>query len=317
MIEILDTDVAVAALAPEWAALWSRCPDATPFQSPHWLLPWWCAFGTGLPRVALERRGGAVVGILPLYVLSGERKALPIGAGTSDYLDGLGDPAPLLPALLDRLRADPVDHVDLIETPPWSRLLGLPGVTWTPGSPCPVLTLADIPSGIRRKLRMSRHRAERAGGWAVETATADTLDADLDMLIRLHQGRWTAQGEPGVLADPAVLSFWRDAAQGLLAAGSLRLQLLRVGGVVAASIMALLSPGRIFFYLSGYDPAQAFVSPGTLLLGAMLEQATAEGRVEAHFLRGQESYKYAWGAVDRWNAAGRPAPLSSSDLTFT
>ena len=303
------------ALAADWQATWARCPEATPFQSPHWLLPWWRAFGTGMPRVALERLGGAIVGILPLYVLPAERKALPIGAGTTDYLDGLGDPTLLLPAVVERLAGDAVDQIELIEAPPWSRSLGLPGVAWSPSSPCPVLTLSDIPSGIRRKLRMNRNRADRAGGWAVEAATADTLDESLDTLIRLHQERWTEQGEPGVLADPAVLAFWRDAASGLLAAGLMRLHVLRVGGVVAAAIMALLSPGRIYFYLSGYDTAQSFVSPGTLLLGAMLEQAVAEERTEAHFLRGQEGYKYAWGAVDRCNYSGRVTPFSSVDST--
>ncbi|MGI4808299.1 MAG: GNAT family N-acetyltransferase [Janthinobacterium lividum] len=315
MIEVIDTDRGLMALAADWQAAWARCPEATPFQSPHWLLPWWRVFGTGMPRVALERQGGAIVGILPLYVLPGERKALPIGAGTTDYLDGLGDPTPLLPAVVERLAGDAVDQIELIEAPPWSRSLGLPGVAWSPSSPCPMLTLSDIPSGIRRKLRMNRNRADRAGGWAVEAATADTLDQSLDALIRLHQDRWTAQGEPGVLADPAVLAFWRDAAPGLLAAGLMRLHVLRVGGVVAAAIMALLSPGRIYFYLSGYDTAQSFVSPGTLLLGAMLEQAVAEERTEAHFLRGQESYKYAWGAVDRPNYSGRATPFSSVDST--
>jgi CelD/BcsL family acetyltransferase involved in cellulose biosynthesis len=305
LIEIIDTDRGVAALAAEWEALWERCPDTTPFQSPHWLLPWWQQFGTGMPRVAVERRDGVMEAILPLYVLPAERKALPIGAGTTDYLDGLGDPALLLPALLARLRDDPVDQLDLIEIPPWSRLLDNTGIACSPSSPCPVLTLPDLPAGIRRKLRMNRHRAERAGGWAVETAQAPTLDLCLDALVRLHQGRWVAQGESGVLADAAVLAFWRHASPGLLAAGLMRLQVLRVGGIVAAATMALLAPGRIFFYLSGFDVAQSFVSPGTLLLGAMLEQAIAEGRTEAHFLRGQETYKYAWGAIDRLNYSGR------------
>ena len=77
--------------------------------------------------------------------------------------------------------------------------------------------------------------------------------------------------------------------------------------------MALLAPRRMFFYLTGFDMAQRFVSPGTLLLGAMLEQAIGEGRTEAHFLRGQESYKYAWGAMDRRNYSARLTPFSSVD----
>ncbi len=43
-------------------------------------------------------------------------------------------------------------------------------------------------------------------------------------------------------------------------------------------------------------------SPGTILLGAMIEEAAAEGVAELHFLRGAEAYKYAWGATDRHNA---------------
>lgn len=297
-------------MAGEWAALWDRSPGTTPFQSPDWLLPWWRQFGTGLPRVAIERRDGVLVGVLALYVLPGERKALPIGAGTTDYLDGLGDAGPLLGAVLERLRGDPVDQVDLIEVPPWSGLIGLSGSGWTAdwavGAPCPVAPLDALPAPIRRKLRMNRNRADREGGWRMVDAPGDGLDA----LVRLHQGRWVAQGEPGVLADPAVLAFWREAAPALSGAGLLRLRLMLVGGVVVAAILALVAPGRIFFYLSGFDAAAAFVSPGTLLLGAMLEEAMAEGRTEAHFLRGQESYKYAWGGVDRANHSGRLTPFS-------
>ena len=261
-----------------------------------------------MPVVATRRQSGKLAGILPLYVLPSERKALPIGAGTTDYLDALGNTDGLLPAALDRLSGD-VDHCDLIEIPPWSNLPQQPTAdwqaSWADSSACPVLTLPDLPSGIRRKLRMNRHRADRAGGWTVETASAATLTECLASLVRLHQARWTAQDETGSLDDPAVLEFWREAAPLLLEGGLLRLQRLSIGGAVAAAIAALLAPGRIFFYLSGFDEAQAFVSPGTLLLGAMLEQASNEGRTEAHFLRGREAYKYAWGAIDRRNRHGR------------
>lgn len=308
-VSIIDDAARLRALAPEWDALWRRT-GATPFQSPHWLLPWWDAFGTGLPRVATWREGGVLRGVLPAYVLheADGPKLLPMGAGTTDYLDVLGEgAAPLLRVLLDRAGPDGVARCDWIELPPWSPLRAVPppdgwAARLDEGSPCPVLTLPGIPAGIARKLRMNRNRAGRAGGWTVGLATSATLDAALDTLVGLHQARWTAGGEPGVLCDPAVLAFHRAAAPGLLQAGLLRLAVLRVGGTVAAAILALLGPRRIFFYLSGYDTAQSFVSPGTLLLGAMLEQAIAEGRTEAHFLRGREGYKYAWGAVDRMNA---------------
>ena len=332
MIAVLDTDAALTALAPEWTALWERLAGRPPFTAPAWLLPWWRHFGTGQPRVATLRRNGRLAAVLPLYILDepGGRKLLPVGAGLSDYQDVLVepgvDPSLLLHAVLGR--DDGVSVCDLIEVPPGSALHGLmapPGwaMRWGGGSPCPVLALpgsveamADaVPAGQLRKLRMNRHRAERGGGVVRERATAATLSGLQAELIRLHQARWAAAGEPGVLADPAVLALHQDAAPGLLAAGALRLEVLLAGGEVVAAIMTLLAPGRILFYLSGYDAAHAFISPGTLLLGAMLEDAAREGRTEAHFLRGREGYKYAWGAVDRMNATCSlfPCPEGASN----
>ena len=327
-VALLDTDAALLALAPEWEALWRRAPGASPFASPAWLLPWWRHFGTGMPRVAAQRVGGRLVGVLPLYRLDepGIRKLLPIGAGTTDHLDALLEPGvavgPLLQAALDYARGDGVDVCDLIEVPPGSALLGIAPdgwrVHWAEGEACPVLTLpatvaglADVvPANTLRKLRMNRNRAARAGGFTIEAAGLETVQSLLSELVRLHQGRWTAQGEVGSLAGPAVLGFHREATPALLQAGALRLQALRIGGEVAAACYALLAGTyRILFYLSGFDAARSFVSPGTLLLAAMLEQAVGEGRQEANFLRGSEAYKYAWGGLDRMNRSCRLMPV--------
>ncbi len=324
---LLDTDAALLALAPEWEALWRRMPGASPFASPAWLLPWWRHFGSGAPRVAVQRTDGRLSGVLPLYRLDepGIRKLLPIGAGTTDHLDALLEPGvavgPLLQAALDRARAEGVDVCDLIEVPPGSALHGIapPGwrMHWEDGQPCPVLTLptsvaglgAVVPANTLRKLRMNRNRAARAGGFTIETAGPATVRPLLSELVRLHQSRWTTQGEPGSFAGPAVLGFHHDAAPALLQAGALRLQALRIGGEVAAACYALLAgPDRILFYLSGFEAAHAFLSPGTLLLAAMIEQAVAEGSREADFLRGGEAYKYAWGGVDRHNRSCRLTP---------
>jgi len=325
--ELVRTDAGLQALRPDWEALWRRASDALPFQSPFWLLPWWRRFGTGMPRMAVLRDGdGHLLGLLPLYLLpeGATRKLLPIGAGITDCHDALLSPDAPPDAAATLLRtalagSDDAAQCDLIELPPGAALreaIPPPGwrASWMDGPPCPVLALPGAGTGLRgavpartlRKLRMNRHRAERIGGWTVETAESDTLPALLDELVRLHTRRWEGRGEAGVLADPDVLAFHRDAAPGLLEAGLLRLRALRLQGRVAAAIHALLAgPDRILFYLSGFDAAWARESPGTILLGEMLEEAVREGRREAHFLRGGEAYKYAWGAADRMNAACR------------
>ena len=310
-LDVATTEDALAALWQPWQMLWQQVPDASPFLAPAWLQPWWDAFGTGHPVVATMRAQNRLIALLPLYRL--DNKLLPIGVGISDYAGVL-----LLPAapsettrhmLQAALEAGGVDRCDLPELPPSSPLLNTPALEgWTttiwPGPPCPMLPLMPepaIPKGMRRDIRQARHRAERAGGWVIETATAATFPALFDKLVHLHNTRWTGRGETGVLADARVLSFHHSAGARLISEKLLRLQAMHLNGRIAAVIYALLSPGRIHFYLSGFDPAQAFESPGTILLSHMIEEAAREGRHDADFLRGDERYKHAWGCIDRPN----------------
>ncbi len=328
---VVADDAALRALRPDWDALWRRAVGVTPFHSPAWLLAWWDAFGTGMPRVAtLRDAAGRLLGLLPLYLLpeDGSAKLLLMGVGVSDYLDALLDPeapaeAPgwLLAAALDA--SGDAASCDLTDLPPGAALREAPvPAGWRdegvhPTDPCPVLALApgatlagSLPKGRRDALRNARNRAREGGGWTLETATPDTAGAMLDALVALHGGRWAGQGKPGgVLADPRVLALHREATPALVADGSLRLQLLRLGGVPAAAHHAFLAAdGTVLLYLSGYDAARARESPGAILLGELIASMLAEGRRELHFLRGPEAYKYAWGAVDRHNASRRLRP---------
>ena len=159
---------------------------------------------------------------------------------------------------------------------------------------------ASLPPNARRKLRMNRNRAERAGGWSLQLADAGTLPDLLAAVFALHEAGWAQRGEPGgVLADLRVKACLAEAAPGLLHAGALRVAILRVGPDLAAACLALRAPGRLMLYLGGFSAAHAACSPGSLLVAALAEQAIAEGVREVDFLRGNEAYKYAWGASDR------------------
>jgi CelD/BcsL family acetyltransferase involved in cellulose biosynthesis len=91
---------ALEALAPEWWGLWRRVPNATPFGTPAWLIPWWRHFHPGplwAVAVRVERR---LVGLAPFYLEEGPhgRRILPVGISLSDYCDVLLDPAFAQPA---------------------------------------------------------------------------------------------------------------------------------------------------------------------------------------------------------------------------
>ena len=65
---------ALDRLRPEWEALWRAVPEATPFQSPAWLIPWWRHVGEGALLVLALRAAGRLVRS-PSTATSGRRAA--------------------------------------------------------------------------------------------------------------------------------------------------------------------------------------------------------------------------------------------------
>jgi CelD/BcsL family acetyltransferase involved in cellulose biosynthesis len=52
------------------------------------------------------------------------------------------------------------------------------------------------------------------------------------------------------------------------------------------------------YYNAGVDPEARYLSPGVVLIAGLVRRALEAGAKRFDFLRGDESYKYEWGAVD-------------------
>ena len=296
-ISIATTDAQLATLAGAWDTLCDRCPSATPFQRPGWLLPWRRWFGAGgEPRVAILGRGGRLVGIIPLELRGGAVRL--IGEGISDYLDAIVEPGVDGATLTEAVRRASAGAraVELAALRPGSPLLrlALPG-TAAPATPSPVVRL-DAARPPHRLAYEQRRLDRHAPRWQDETGDPGALIAGLFVL---HRARWAMRAQPGVLDDPAVARFHLDAATRLHRRGLVRLIGLVIEGRLRAVLYGFADHGRFLFYLSGFDPELARLSPGRLLIARALERARDDGAFELDFLRGCEPYKYEWGAVDR------------------
>jgi CelD/BcsL family acetyltransferase involved in cellulose biosynthesis len=317
-VDVITTTEGLLALEPEWSELWRRAKDATPFQSPHWLLPWWSHFGSSDPFVVALRNNGRLEALAPLYVLrdedSDESLGMFLGSGISDYLDLLvADNADVQP-LVDRIAANDCQLWDLQQLRPSSPLLAVAtpepwNDTVEDQEPCPVLAIDDagedlgklISTHFRKKLRYYRRSLERRGSVALETATAATLDEQLSALFELHAARWKQRGLPGVLADDMTQSFHREVARRMLDAGALRMYAMRMDGRIVAVFYGFAHHDTVYFYLNGQEPELEKLSVGTVMVAHAIEQAIRDGAKTFDFLRGAEEYKYAWGAKDRMN----------------
>jgi CelD/BcsL family acetyltransferase involved in cellulose biosynthesis len=168
-------------------------------------------------------------------------------------------------------------------------------------------SVAALRTVVSRKTLRDVHqacsRSRSLGDVQIERADSDTLETAMDDLFLLHEKRWRSRGEDGVCADPVVQNFHRNAARTLSKSGMLRLYRLRIGGGVAAVYYGFCRTDHSYAYLGGFDPELTRLSPGAQIMHYAITEAIAEGAREFHFLRGGESYKYAWGATDRWNRA--------------
>jgi CelD/BcsL family acetyltransferase involved in cellulose biosynthesis len=303
-------------LEPEWIALWERCPSATPFLLPEWQLASWQNFAQDRPRTLVSARADGVLVGIALFRESREGDLVFEGEEVSDYQDLLVEPL-VRPHFVNKLLAWMRIHgrgqdFRLERLPPGSPLTSsaLPA-PWIarrgPQDVCPFVAIPEgareldavIPRGFLRRIEQMRRVAARRFDVQVVEAQSTSWPAHLSALFRLHAQRWQLRGQSGVLVNPAVQAFHREVVPKLLARRRLRLFELRFDDRPAASLYALYAHGRIAYYVGGFEPEFARLSPGRLLICHLFQEAMREGATEIDFLRGVERYKYDWGATNR------------------
>lgn len=297
----------LGGLEAEWEALWRRCPDASPFESPAWLLTWARHYAPGRCGAVALRAEGRLVAFVPVFCWEGA--LLLAGTGPSDRGGALIEPgreheaARLLESLPDAA-PEPFDRIDLQQLSPDSPLLAAVAPKgWTDerldGDACLVASLAgelglENASGRQRShWRHALRQLEKQGGTAGMALPEEVPEAVEDIL-RLNAKRW---GAAGVLADPLMQAHLRDAGPALAQARLLRLHQVVLGGERIAALMVLAGPWAHHGYNGGFDPDHAKLSPSALLVGLAMAQAAREGVTRFDFLRGHEGYKAVWGAA--------------------
>jgi CelD/BcsL family acetyltransferase involved in cellulose biosynthesis len=248
---------------------------------------------------------------VPAFVWEGE--LLLAGTGPSDhasalFASGTEDTASdLLRTLADSV-AEPFNRIDLQQLASSSPLLHIriDNSVGASESADPTLALAlegeegleNVPKKMRSNWRYSVRRLEREGA-RIDVVSEEEAAGAVSELERLHSIRWRPKGEPGVLADELAARHLRLAIPELARAGLLRMHRLHREGEAIGILFAMRGAHSTCYYLGGFDPKWARLSPGTALVGSAIAYAASEGCTEFDFLRGQEGYKYGWGATER------------------
>ncbi len=62
--------------------------------------------------------------------------------------------------------------------------------------------------------------------------------------------------------------------------------------------MSFETDDAVLYYNAGVDPEARDLSPGVVMVERLVRRAIDRGAGRMDFLRGNEPYKYEWGAVD-------------------
>jgi CelD/BcsL family acetyltransferase involved in cellulose biosynthesis len=168
---------------------------------------------------------------------------------------------------------------------------------------CPVIKLAgsweDYLAGIEKKQRheirrkIRRIESEVEARWYV-IDSAEGLAEGMAAFIDLHQ-RSTRDKEDFWSDD--MIRFFNALAAELAEVGWFKLYFIEIDGVKAATMFCFDYNNEFLLYNSGYDPERfANLSPGNVLVAYTIQDAIRLGRTRYDFLRGDEIYKFRFGA---------------------
>jgi len=325
-VEVFTAVSAFHDLRAEWCQLLSQLPFQSVFFTPQWQETWWRHFGTTrqLHLLTVRSREGTLQGLAPLMSSNGidgpPRLELLGDLELCDYLDVLMVPAQereVGRAVVEYLVGHGSDELELClqnlgqhsSTPEvFHDYLINRGLTVEVEQieTCPTVVLppdweaylATLRGKDRHELRRKLRRAEAAARLEYRvTSAAAQLAEDVDTFVALH--RMSQQDAKQGFMTPEKEAFLRDMAQQLWPQGWLDLAFLYADGEPIATLCCFAYGPTYAAYNSGYHPAYAELSAGIVLFAERLRTAMARGFTAFDFMRGNESYKYRFGAMDR------------------
>lgn len=318
-------------LKEKWNRLLSNGVSHVPFLRYEYLEDWWQTRGGGewpleaeLAILAASEQG-ELIGIAPLFIAGhqGEKKLLLLGSiEISDFLDLIVPPMrvnefceALLGYMTEHFVPQGIHTLDLYnlldDSPSIAALTAAASsagfkVTRERLQHSPFITLPgdwdlyleSIDKKQRHEIRRKMRRAAE-GDVPVEmifTSEAGKVEQDAEAFMSLM----AQDPEKAAFLKPEMRAQFKRNIRRAFDCGCLQLAFLKIGGENAAAYLNFDYLNRIWVYNSGVDRRFMEYSPGWVLLGHLLKWANENRRSEFDFMRGNEDYKYKFGAIDRF-----------------
>ncbi len=314
---------AFEALASRWDALLEQCTTRTPFFTWQWQKLWWNCWKQNhhLRIITVGEENGRLRGIAPLFEEKGNdtRKLMLLGSSDlCDYLDCIiatGEEEVFYPTLLSYLAASSPEPITLnfnslqAHSPTISffqRASGKDGYSvdfhredTAPGLDLPSdfeLYLKMLSKKDRHEMRRKRRKAEQEQEVAFRNITdpSEVMDKLPHFLTLFRKSVKTKHD----FLTPERECFFQSLAEEFARKGWLEIFSLSFNERAVAYLFCFHYNGTRYLYNAAYDLDYSNLSPGIVVITYCLEDAISRGINRFDFLRGDETYKYRFGARD-------------------
>jgi CelD/BcsL family acetyltransferase involved in cellulose biosynthesis len=149
-----------------------------------------------------------------------------------------------------------------------------------------------------------------------DAATLEDAQAFFRRLVTLHQASWTARGEPGAFASPAIIDFHGALIATGFPRGEVALLRIHAAGQDIGILYQFQHGGDMLAYQSGFAPVgDARLKPGLVCHSLAIAHAQRTGMSTYDFLAGAQRYKTTLapggGQTLHWVTLHRPGSVKA------
>ena len=339
IVERIESPADFAALAPAWDAVFDADPEAHFFLSREWIAQAFAVIGTNCCVLAVrsEEGAGGYQAFLPLRVNAYLSKSQQVFCnelimpGLVNWADFTGflcrpeDEAGVIAALAMHLRAMPWALLAMKNLLVSEHRLALfleafgqaqfeilqrprgPNRDGIDNDACPRVQLPASFEGFlaekaspntRQKLRRLLRTVEGDGQWRITESDTSTFPRDIEVLLTFWKQAWAAHKGDDI---ERLTRYYRSILRNAFEAGLMYMPVLWQGDRPVGVLGHFVDRRKraMLFKVAGRDPDCTEISPGLVLHAWSIRHAIAQGMEAYDFLRGNEAYKYSFGATDR------------------
>jgi CelD/BcsL family acetyltransferase involved in cellulose biosynthesis len=319
-IEEVESPSDMREMSRTWESVLLASDENDVFHTHDWMRVWWDIYGKGRKMLVLDvKEEGESVAIAPFmisYLGKIVRSGLLefIGTGQSDRLGILvkrGSEGALQEVWRHLSQRGGWDSLDLRDMAGWgatsqSFRSAFPQAQ-IEESPSPCLSLegtyqeylASLSSNTRHNLARCWKRLTNEKGVEFRTYKGvDDMDFCMRTLLKLNALRWEEHGT-STLTSERFETFLKEALPLLAQKGYVRFHMLLSQGEPFSVTLGFEYRSKYLYYLSGFNPEFGAYGPGRSILNKIIEDAFARRLKDVDLLRGDEEYKYKFGATDR------------------